>query len=188
MSTLRDPPVSRLVTHLATRYDLTTLVETGTFTGESTSWAAEHFSRVVTIDIRGDDRPAARARCQGHRNIEFLVGDTRTWLPDVVDALDRPALFWLDAHAAPGLFGDRDDWPVLDELDFIVKSPFPHFILIDDAHCFLPGTPYPACPTIGEVEAKAWEGGYICHVVGDVIVGVPIVHVGELDDYFEASA
>jgi hypothetical protein len=173
MTTLSHDPIATFVTLLRDRFDLTTLVETGTFEGESALWAAEHFANVVTIDIRDDFQEMARLRCLDHRNIEFLMGDTRYWLPGVVRCLDRPALCWLDAHAAPGLFGDAHDWPILDELEIINTSPVKHFILIDDAHCFLPGTPHPACPTFDQVEDLAIAYGYVCRVNHDVIAMVP---------------
>lgn len=183
MSTLRHPPLARFVEHLRDRYGITTLVETGTFEGESTLWAAERFSVVITIDIQIDGCEQARSRCADHRNVWFQTGDTRQVLPDVVAELKRPAVFWLDAHSAPGLFGDADDWPVLEELAAINASPLGHFILIDDAHCFLPGSPHPLCPTFGEVEALAIERGYVCRVAHDVIAMVPRDHAVELDEF-----
>jgi hypothetical protein len=160
--------------HLQSRFDLTTLVETGTFEGESTLYAAERFRRVVTIDISREYHEVAYMRCAQHQNVEFHIGDTRAVLPGVVASLDGPALFWLDAHAAPGLFGIADDWPVLEELKIIDgSSDFGHFVLIDDAHCFMAGTPHPACPTFDQVRAWAWECAYACCVRHDVIALVP---------------
>lgn len=173
MTGLDAPQTDRFIRHLQLRFGITTLVETGTNTGVSTAHAARIFERVLTIDIRNDWQPEARARCIALQNVEFLEGDSRQLLGDVVATLDRPALFWLDAHAAPGLYGDRDDWPALDELDAIMRSPFLHFILIDDAHCFSPGSPYPACPSIEQVREKAAAGGYSCEVKHDVIVLLP---------------
>jgi hypothetical protein len=185
MTTLAQPPTNRLVEFLRDRFDIRTLIETGTYEGESTLWAAERFARVVTIDIRAELQNEARARCLDHSNVEFLTGDTRDMLPGVVASLDHPALFWLDAHAAPGMFGDRDDWPVLEELEVINGSPERHLVLIDDAHCFLAGSPFPMCPRFDQVFDAATDGGYSCRIVGDVIVLVPLM-VAEVLDRFEA--
>lgn len=174
MTTLRDPPIDRFVMHLQSRFDITTLVETGTFQGDSTLWAAERFRRVVTIDNSLEFQDDALASCAEHSNVEFFTGDTRLVLPGVMASLDGPAVFWLDAHAAPGLFGNADDWPAIDELTIIdVSSDFGHFVLIDDAHCFMPGTPHPACPTFEQVRAWALECAYACCVRHDVIALVP---------------
>jgi hypothetical protein len=177
MSTLTHPPIARFVEALRDRFDIRALVETGTFTGESTLWAAERFREVITIDNSLEFREAASARCAEHANVTFLAGDTRVVFPPVVAELERPALLWLDAHGAPGLFGDHDDWPVLHELAAINYSAhwldLRHFVLIDDAHCFLPGTPHPACPTLEAVEEMAGIGGYSCWVAHDVIAVMP---------------
>jgi hypothetical protein len=186
MTTLRHGPIAQFVTHLKSRFNLSTLIETGTYEGDSTIYAAEIFDRVVTIDIRSDYQEETEARCSGHQNIEFKKGDTREVLGEIVASLDRPALFWLDAHAAAGLFGEQDDWPVLDELEIINRSPMMHYVLIDDAHCCLPQSPYPACPTFEDIQAKATEGGYACRICHDVIAMVPRSEAQELD-YFESA-
>lgn len=174
MATLADPPLARLVEELRDRLGIDVLIETGTFEGHSTLWAAERFRLVFTIEIDGRAQILARERCADHRNVRFLLGDTRICLPFVVSALEGPALFWLDAHAAPGLFGIVDDWPVLEELAVIEQSEFHHVVLIDDAHCFMSETPHPACPTLNAVEEWARASGYDCAVKGDVIVLTPV--------------
>lgn len=186
MTTLRHAPIASFVERLQRRYGMTTLVETGTFEGESTLWAAQRFRRVVTIDISLEFQDAALAACAEHSNVEFLRGDTRLVLPGVMASLDGPAVFWLDAHSAPGLFGKADDWPALEELEIIDLSPFAHFVLIDDAHCFMPGTPHPACPTFDQVRARAKEGAYVCKIHHDVIALVPTSVESELF-YFETA-
>jgi hypothetical protein len=180
VTTLRYPPIDAWVTHLQRRFDLDTLIETGTFQGESTLWAAERFRRVVTVDCSLEFQDDALASCAEHSNVEFLTADTRLALPRILASLDGPALCWLDAHATPGLFGVQDDWPALEELQAIAASPHQHFILVDDAHCFLPGTPYPACPSIEQVIEVAGAGGYAWRINHDVIALVPNRHVMEL--------
>jgi hypothetical protein len=187
MTTLAEAPNDRLVMYLQVRFDLNTLIETGTFEGTSTVWAAERFREVLTIDIRRDFLDQAQTACSDHQNVLFMVGDTRFWLRNLVPTQEVPVMFWLDAHSAPGMFGDHDDWPVLDELAIITQSPSRHFILIDDAHCFLAGTPFPACPKFDEVFDFATDNGYATRIIGDVIVLVPQASVGALDE-FEAAA
>lgn len=183
MTTLWHPPIDGFVTHLKERFQFSTLVETGTFQGDSTLYAAERFKRVITIDKSAEWHAMAFERCAEFGNVEFAIGDTRLVLPHVVASLRRNALFWLDAHAAPGLFGDGDDWPALDELKIINQFTRQHFILIDDAHCFLPGSPYPACPTFDEIHAEAQKAGYLCRIAHDVIAMVPGSQVQELDHF-----
>jgi len=175
MSKLSDPPVAEMAEALKAKHGIEVLVETGTYEGDSTLWAAERFRHVYSIEIDPDRRDLAIEHCAAHSNISFLTGDTRFCLPFVLSALEEPVMFWLDAHAAPGLFGSADDWPVMHELAVIEQSKFHHVVLIDDAHCFLPGTPHPACPPLAAVEGWALASGYDCAVVGDVIVLTPAV-------------
>jgi hypothetical protein len=171
------------VTHLRDRFALTVLVETGSFEGDSTSYAAERFARVITIEIRADYQGMARLRCAGRANVEFRLGDSRTVLPKVIAELGGPALFWLDAHASVGLFGDADDCPLLIELDAICRSPHMHYVLIDDAHCFIPPLRYdPAVwPELSRIVQKAAIGGYVHRLAHDVIALVPRREAAELD-------
>jgi hypothetical protein len=173
MTGLGATQTDRFIRHLRTRFNISTLVETGTDIGVSTAHAAGIFERVVTIDIRADHRMEAKNRCAGYSNVEFREGDSRDVLADVITSLDRPSLFWLDAHAAPGLYGERDDWPAVDEINIINRSALLHCSRIDDAHCFGPGSPYPACPTLAQIEDAALIGGYACQVAHDVIVLLP---------------
>jgi hypothetical protein len=180
MTTLAEPPLDQYVGYMKSRFGLDTLIETGTYLGDSTAWAAARFSRVVTIDTRPDfQQRAAEGLCAGYGNIEFWSGDTRQLLAAALATLDGPALLWLDAHAAPDLFGERDDWPILEELAAVNASPHRHFILIDDAPCFYAGTPFPACPALAEVVLVAAEGGYAVIARRDVIVLVPAEHAEE---------
>jgi hypothetical protein len=174
MATLSDEGIAALALDLQARFGIDTLVETGTFQGVSTLWAAQRFRLVFSIDNSDAFRRVAAERCAEHRNVAFLAGDTRFCLPFVLSVTVGPVMLWLDAHAAPGLFGEADDWPILDELAIIERSPHHHVILIDDAHCFMEGTPHPACPPLAAVEKWALASGYDCAVVGDVIVLTPV--------------
>lgn len=142
------------------------LVETGTMTGNSTVWAAAHFDRVVSIDMRSDYQEEARRRCAEvpGSNVRFLLGDSRRLLPLVMSGIETPCVFFLDAHNEAQQFGPGpDDCPVLAELEtiFATAAYARHAILVDDAHCF--SEPYdPAVwPRRERIEALAREFGYV---------------------------
>lgn len=183
MGTLRYQPLDHFVTYLQKKHHIDTLIETGTYQGETTIYAAERFHFVTTIDIRDDFLENTMERCKGLSNIRFLQGDSRDVTPVVVHALAGPALFWFDAHSvAPCLFGDRDDWPIIEELEAINASPFKHYVLIDDAHCFMPDGPHPHVPPISEIEKLAAAGGYVMRVSHDVIALVPAEDAADLEE------
>ena len=175
MSKLSDPPVAGLAMGLKPRFDLDVLIETGTYEGDfDLMGGGTVFEGLYHRGQLGLSGPGPRTLRQSfQRGVSF--GGYAVCLPFVASILMGPSMFWLDAHAAPGMFGSADDWPIIDELGIIERSEHHHVILIDDAHCFLPGTPHPACPPLEAVEKWALASGYDCAVRGDVIVLTPAV-------------
>jgi hypothetical protein len=168
MGSLRHPATADLVIPLRDKYNLKTCVETGTFFGNSTSWAAGHFETVVTIEIDQGYQSEALKRCQEYSNIQFVLGDSRTMLPSITKQLTEPALFWLDAHAVvrrsrpvPSQICSN---PLLEEINIINQSEIQHIILVDDAHFW---------PDKSEIQSKAREGGYQFSVIQDIMILVP---------------
>jgi hypothetical protein len=69
-------------------------------------------------------------------NVEFVLGNSTEQLARICPALPGPTLFWLDAHAGAGFFGDADNCPLLEELETcLVQTRADHCILIDDGVC-----------------------------------------------------
>ena len=181
----------------AGRFDLTisTFVETGTNKGETSVWASGVFDRVVTIEASELLYRAAVKQYHGIGNIEFLFGDCRLRLVDVVASLTSPALFWLDAHwCGNSTFGKSAECPVLDELSAINSSAHGHVILIDDARLFLapPPPPHEAdhWPTIANICETLDRGTAKRHisVFRDVIVAVPSTFRHCVVDFLRAAA
>lgn len=140
------------VLKLALRYKLTTLIETGTWRGESAVWAAEHFERVYTIEANRKRFDGVTARLAGrHSNLTFVFGDSRVELARVLAQVREPCLFWLDAHWVGDVGAhdsQGDECPLLEELDAIGHWAWqtPSVILIDDARLFTAPPPYPHDP------------------------------------------
>ena len=99
MGALSSWPLDGLVRAISSVFGVTNFVETGTFMGDSSAWAAGVFPNVVTIEKRQDFRDAAAQR-HGHLPIRFLTGDSADLMPGIVDELTSPALFWLDGMPA----------------------------------------------------------------------------------------
>ncbi len=70
----------------------------GTYTGE-TAWAFRHeFDRIETIELEPSLARLARIRFGRTSSVHVHEGDSASVLPEILESLDRPALFWLDAH------------------------------------------------------------------------------------------
>ena len=139
MGVVRLGVPEELALTLKETFGLSTFVETGTYKAGSTVWASNHFSRVVTIE--GFEEYFRRAiAAHGHRqNVEFLFGDSRQKLPEVLRTLQEPAIFWLDAHWMGNKeisAGTDRECPLLDEIAYLMDSSIDHYILIDDARLF----------------------------------------------------
>lgn len=124
--------------------DAKAFVETGTNRAVTTAWASQHFERVVTIEGQEDLHRAAIKAYGDRGNIKFLHGDSRHLLGPVLADLNQSAILWLDAHwCGDGTFGPTAECPLMEELNWVNKSPHDHVILIDDARLFVAPPPAP---------------------------------------------
>lgn len=153
----------------AARYNLRTLVETGTYLGSMVHAMRPHFDRIVSIEVDEALATRARQRFAGDPKVTVLQGDSAKVIADVVRTLDGPALFWLDGHYSGGITGfGESHCPVMQELPPILADErYQHVILVDDARCF--GTD-PAYPTVDEVRAAilAARPGYTARLENDI--------------------
>ena len=126
------------------KYKCNILVETGTFLGEMIEFQKNNFNKIFSIEL--DDALYKRAKEIFHKfdHIELIHGDSAKALKGVVEKLDEPAIFWLDAHYSGGISAKGEKVsPILDELEIIFNKNFEHIILIDDARLFKRENDYP---------------------------------------------
>jgi hypothetical protein len=146
LGTLTSGPLSELAIVLMRQFGIRHFVETGTFRGNTTRWAAAHFERVTTVEAQDGFYREACAALADLNNVSVLKGDSAEKLHEVVAGLDGPALFWLDAHSGGGYFAAEDYCPLLGELEAINLSSQQHVVFIDDARAFLAPPPPPFKP------------------------------------------
>ncbi len=116
-----------------------TFVETGTFYGEGVFLALyTGFKNVHSIEISDKFYAYNVERFQGFRNqVHLYHGDSLSIFPKITMELQEPATFWLDSHY--DLLSDTKGekaCPILEELQCVLNSPFPHTILVDDMRLF----------------------------------------------------
>lgn len=101
-------------------------VETGCLEGAGIQAALDvGFSSIISIELDLRNVWRAQNRFQ-HKPVTILHGDSVAVLPSVLNELDEPCTFWLDAHS--DYFS-----PVLTELRLIADRGIKnHTILIDD--------------------------------------------------------
>lgn len=171
------PRLLRLLRH---HCGLTTLVETGTYAGGTASMASLIFDAVYSIEKSAALHAQAAHEYRSLANVRFVHGDSVAALPDVIQGLAAPAVFWLDAHwCGQESTGEDDPCPVLDEIAAINRSPHEHVVLIDDAHAFMSPLErpyrdelYPAIgPLLQAIDAAPYPRYTV--IIEDVIISVP---------------
>jgi len=188
MGILRMGPPEELVLLLQKHYYCSTFVETGTFKGKTSVWASKHFEKIFTVEYSKalfDDVVTQ----YGHiENINFLFGDSRLHLKNIVNKLSNSSIFWLDAHwHGKNSYGSEDQCPIIDEIRIIRSSPINHIILIDDASLFLSPPPIGhninQWPTIDQLLGVLHNKFTYTVIIEDVIISVPLDAMELLVDY-----
>ena len=134
MSTLRDQNIQQLI-----KIDeVDTFVETGTYRGDTTAWAAERFTNVYSIELGDTLYRRCVQRFANQENVHLINGDSVSSLKRLLPTIEGQFFIWLDAH-----YSSRDtakgqvSVPLLEELRVIASHPTKdHIILIDDLRLF----------------------------------------------------
>ncbi len=156
---LRGEPVrsphlvkQRAVREYAQRYELRTLIETGTYYGEMVAAVRSDFDCVYSIEFDPELARRAARRFASDRRVHILEGDSQRVLPELLKSISKPALFWLDA----GYWGwadlARDPERLSAEMEAALSHPIRgHVVLMDDAR-MLDGRN--GAPTYDELRAR----------------------------------
>lgn len=137
--------LQQLRTHFSL-YDI--FVETGTYEGETTFLAHQLFHKIYTIEIKEEYYTAVQKKflaLPGAKgDVEFLLGDSRKKLTEIVPKIMDPAIFFLDGHWSGGDTGKSDvDCPLLEECEVINSLLLPEsIVIIDDVRLFGKGPKY----------------------------------------------
>lgn len=122
------------------KYTNKVFIETGTQHGYGIDVALESgFEKIYSIDIDSKYHGASSKKFASYieeGRINLLIGDSAIYLEKILENVNEPATFWLDAHADAGIIG-KFKCPVLAELDAISKHHIKtHTIMIDDRRMF----------------------------------------------------
>lgn len=160
----------RCVLEYRRKFNLSTLIETGTYLGEMVRAVQSTFHKIYTIELGDALAAEANLLFTPFPHIHVLQGDSAKVLRDVLGQIQEPCLFWLDAHYSGGITAlANSETPILSELDCIFSHAVKnHIILIDDARCFDGKGDY---PTLAEVKTlvNVHRPGWVCEVYNDII-------------------
>lgn len=128
------------------RYKVNEFIETGTYLGDTLAYIASNKKiRCVSIELSQTYYNEGVQRFREWENVSIFHGDSGVILPELVNKLKRPALFWLDGHySGANTAKGQVDSPISIELDSILNAKIKkHVILIDDARLFDGTNGYP---------------------------------------------
>lgn len=163
-----------MILEFARRFGCRTLVETGTFRGDTIWTLRKEFDRLYSIELDKGLYEAAVRRFAGMSQVTLVQGDSGEKIKEVVAQLKSRTLFWLDGHySGPGTALGVEEAPVMQEMQTVFDHPIKdHIILLDDAREFVGRSGYPKFEDL-----KSWvqarRPGWIVEVVHDVIRAYP---------------
>jgi len=170
-ATVPPPPgvKQEYVKSYAARFGIASFVETGTYLGDMVNAVRKNFSEVYSIELSDDLYERVRHYFNDEKQVNFLHGDSGRLIAELTAKIDRPCLFWLDAHYSGGMTAQGDvDTPIMAELKHILQRKFADVILIDDARCFIGQDQYPTIEYVRDYVTKA-RPEYKVSVQDDII-------------------
>ena len=140
-----------IIKMFAEKHKIQTLVETGTYLGDTIEFFRPTLKKIISIELSIDLYHRAKKRFFNYKKVVLYQGDSGIILKSIVPALKEKTIFWLDGHYSEGFTAKGNlNTPILAELTHILENfHFDHIILVDDARCFLGLDDY---PTLQELE------------------------------------
>jgi hypothetical protein len=166
----------RMVSDYARTFAVRVFIETGTFFGDMIEAVRREFTEVHSVELDAKLHHRARRRFAGVPNVHLHRGDSGRVLSALVERLEEPALFWLDAHWSAGVTAHGETaTPIRQELAAILDHPIDrHIVLIDDARLFGVARDYPTLAELRAAVSRRRESW-------DVRVADDVIHVARRD-------
>jgi hypothetical protein len=136
----------RVVIDHIRRFSPEVFIETGTYKGKMVYAVMPYVDTIHSIELDSVHCHRAQERFAGYPNIHIIHGQSGEVLPEVLNDIEEPCLFWLDAHWSGGSTAKgQADTPIIQEMSCIFNHARTdeHVILIDDARCFTGENDYP---------------------------------------------
>ena len=174
----RPNPVPHIVKQKAVeeyqlKYNLKTLVETGTFLGDMVYSQKENFDKLISIELDYQLYKDVKKKLRLIKNIEIIHGDSGIVLKEILQKIEQQCLFWLDGHYSAGFTAKGNiETPIISELDTIFSNEIDHVVLIDDARSFNGTNDYPTLKFVEDYVLNK-KNNYTIIVKDDIIRLLP---------------
>lgn len=155
------------------QFGISTLVETGTFLGDTLWNVRECFDEIYSIELSPELFTRALKRFRQFSHVHIMQGDSAVVLPRLLRSIHQPAVFWLDGHYSAGITAKGEKYsPIVEEICALLAHPIHHHvILIDDARAFRGCDDYPSLESLRDRVTS--QGTYAFQVEHDIIRLLP---------------
>ncbi|MFB2983284.1 hypothetical protein [Microseira sp. BLCC-F43] len=120
-----DSYIEEEIKKLVQKFEIKTIIETGTFLGGTTKKLAQIANQVYTIEVDSENIPEATEFLKDSTNVTVKEGSSSEILRDLLKRDHGNTLFYLDAHS-------HIDTPLLDELKAIAEAEIKPVVVIHD--------------------------------------------------------
>ena len=111
---------------LKDKFGLNTIIETGTYTGESTQLLSTMFDKVYSCELYYDKYVHHYTDLLKNDKVKLIKGSSDKVLPSIFDEIGNDKfILYLDAH-------EKDSYPLIDELQVVADYGFKPVIVIHD--------------------------------------------------------
>ena len=84
----------RAVLEYAKKFNLTMLVETGTYYGEMIAAVAKRFRQIYSIELNHELAQRAQLRFRHQSHVEIIEGDSQTVVPQLLKRINKRCIWW----------------------------------------------------------------------------------------------
>ena len=152
-------------------------IETGTGSGKTSLWAADHFKNVYTIEASKENYDESQKVLNKKNNVKMYFGKSLDFLSMLSQELkNKTCIFWLDAHWTHRVdlpfYGRYETHPLLKEISIIKARLGVNYIFIDDmrfiTYSFTPPGGTQIWPSIKDICFTLYD--YEIAIYGDVML------------------
>ena len=152
---------------LKDKFGLNTIIETGTYTGESTQLLSTMFDKVYSCELYYDKYVHHYTDLLKNDKVKLIKGSSDKVLPSIFDEIGNDKfILYLDAH-------EKNSYPLIDELQVVADYGFKPVIVIHDwdvTHRLETNETYTICMEYvkDKMDLIYGPGGYIFERQGEI--------------------
>ena len=120
----------KIITEIIRNIKFEFIIETGTEYGFTTKFFSNFSNKIISIEKSKPTFVIAKKNLQNEKNVQLILNDSKN-LKSIIDSKNinidknQAIFFYLDAHS-------EDDYPLIEEIKYIVNEYNNFIILIDD--------------------------------------------------------